>query len=687
MKHTLPLYGTGVGLFKKSSLTATITALCLFVFALSGFAQGPGSPYVDAGEDIALACGEDCAELTADFLDTGETDQYRVMSIPYDTPYPFSGLANPISVNQDDVWSNIINLPFDFCFFGDVKSQVVIGSNGIISFNTNQAGGYCSWVLGSNDRIPTSNIHENSIMLFQDIDPRYGNNQIGWELFGDAPNRALVVSFFNVPYYNFANPNNSATSTFQMVLYETTNAIEFFVESKPNPHNHISSPINGGLAVLGIQNATGNQGYTPPGRNTSVWEATREAWRFMPSGESNVDFAWLNEDGEVIGTEATITVCPTETETTYTARAIWTNCNGDEVLVTDEVTVTKSDPFTMDLGGDQTFCDVPEYQITAELTGADPNDATFLWSTGETTQSIIVTESGTYSVEVAVDDCVVTDSVTIDLGKSPEIDLGEDRITCFNEPEILDATPTNYPDPSVLNYQWSKDGEILEDETEPTLEVFETGIYSVLVIKDDCFSTDSIAIIAADDLIVDVVMDGYPTSGRDIEVCPNEPHLLRALTEETEVSFQWFLNGDPIAGATSDTLEIALEDGTMGTQTYSVEISSGACIGSDSIDVRLYPGGRCVISQGLSPNGDGFNDNLDLTFLSDRTGIRNLQIFNRYGTVVYEQNNYKNQWFGQSKDGKELPTGTYYYVIDLDGDDPVYGRQATGWIYVNQKTN
>lgn len=667
-----------------------ILSLCLFFIYQNGTAQGtsqgPGSPYVDAGDDVILECGEDCTELTADFLNTGETTSYEISTIPYNTPYPFMDLENRVSVNIDDTWSPVINLPFDFCFFGDVYSQVVIGSNGIISFDVSQANGFCSYTLGAREAIPDPGIHTNAIMLFHDINPAHGDNQIGWELFGESPNRALVVSYYNVPYYNFSNPNNTAVSTFQMVLYETTNAIDFFVESKPDPHGHVSSPINGGRAVLGIQNAAGDQGYTPPGRNTGVWEATEEAWRFMPTGDSNVTFAWLDEDGEIISTDQTITVCPEDEITTYTAKAIWLNCNGDEITVSDSVTVTKSSPFSVDLGENQEFCDVPEYEILAEIIDGDPTEATFLWNTGETTQSITVSESGTYSVDVSIGDCTVTESVDIEFNDSPEIYLGEDRSSCFGEPEILNAAPANYPDPEILTYQWNLNGEIISGETGPTLEAFEPGYYGVTVAFKNCISEDFIMISPADDLLVNVIMEDYgPAPAGGIEICPNEPHLLKAMTEEEDITYQWYLNGDEIAGATNNTLEISLESGTMGTQTYSVIISSNGCTGTDEIDIRLFSGGNCIISQGLTPNGDGYNDNLDLTFLSNRTGIRNMQIFNRYGTKVYEQNNYVNQWAGQSNDGKELPTGTYYYVIDLNGDDPVYGRQTTGWIYLNQK--
>ena len=81
----------------------------------------------------------------------------------------------------------------------------------------------------------------------------------------------------------------------------------------------------------------------------------------------------------------------------------------------------------------------------------------------------------------------------------------------------------------------------------------------------------------------------------------------------------------------------------------------------------------CVIPKGISPNNDGFNDGFDLAVFHPI----DLKIFNRYGTVVYEHGEgYTNQWSGQDKNGRMLPTSTYYYVFKTFFDTYV------GWVYV-----
>jgi gliding motility-associated-like protein len=84
-----------------------------------------------------------------------------------------------------------------------------------------------------------------------------------------------------------------------------------------------------------------------------------------------------------------------------------------------------------------------------------------------------------------------------------------------------------------------------------------------------------------------------------------------------------------------------------------------------------------LIPKGISPNGDGLNDTFNLTGFN----VKQLNIFNRYGALVYSRTNYQNEWSGQSGKGQELPDGTYYYVIERNDSSEV----KTGWIYINRE--
>ena len=61
----------------------------------------------------------------------------------------------------------------------------------------------------------------------------------------------------------------------------------------------------------------------------------------------------------------------------------------------------------------------------------------------------------------------------------------------------------------------------------------------------------------------------------------------------------------------------------------------------------------------ITPNGDGFNDILHIDYL-DLYDVKILTIYNRWGTPVYQSDDYQNDW-----DGGNVADGVYFYVLDL----------------------
>lgn len=105
---------------------------------------------------------------------------------------------------------------------------------------------------------------------------------------------------------------------------------------------------------------------------------------------------------------------------------------------------------------------------------------------------------------------------------------------------------------------------------------------------------------------------------------------------------------------------------------YELVITQGSCSTTETINVLSA---ACGIQKGISANNDGLNDYFDL----EAYNVKQLKIFNRYGTSVYSKANYQNEWYGQSDSGDELPDGTYYYVIEFRDI-----QTKTGWIYINR---
>src|SRR5690606_4330008 len=116
------------------------------------FDPAPGCPLVEADvfddqEEMLLGpyifCeGDDPVQLslTATYFDVGDTSEYVVESIDYNPPFPFTG-GSAISLPNDDQWSNVVQLGFDFCFFEEAYNKVLVATNGAITFSISGFGG------------------------------------------------------------------------------------------------------------------------------------------------------------------------------------------------------------------------------------------------------------------------------------------------------------------------------------------------------------------------------------------------------------------------------------------------------------------------------------------------------------------------------------------------------------------
>jgi gliding motility-associated-like protein len=76
-----------------------------------------------------------------------------------------------------------------------------------------------------------------------------------------------------------------------------------------------------------------------------------------------------------------------------------------------------------------------------------------------------------------------------------------------------------------------------------------------------------------------------------------------------------------------------------------------------------------IIPNTFTPNGDGINDVWNIEKIENYPNCT-VNIFNRYGEKVYASVGYSVPWDGTYK-GSPLPTGTYYYVIDLKKNNPL----------------
>lgn len=205
---------------------------------------------------------------------------YDIDTIPYN-PDPFT--AGSQLTLGDDQFSPVILLPFSFCFFDSVFNSVLIGSNGFLSFNLASSGGYCIWPISA--PAPGGGAPGWSIMgPWQDLFPPAGGT-IKWDVAGIAPYRRFIVSYHQIQMFACSGMLFSQ----QIILYETTNVIEFHILNKP-----VCSAWNNGGAIQGIMRDVTR--YTiVAGRNyPTQWTAVNDGIRFSPVGGPCVGPAPVN---------------------------------------------------------------------------------------------------------------------------------------------------------------------------------------------------------------------------------------------------------------------------------------------------------------------------------------------------------------------------------------------------------
>lgn len=217
---TLP-YRHSRGTHMKHSYYPFSLLLALFLSVLAN-AQSPTICPINAGPNQSI-CTPNCANLSGTFVPTYATTNYTPSLITY-APDPYNA-GTAISLG-DDQWSAAVSIGFNFCFYGQVHSQCLIGANGLISFDLTPALGYCQWPISA--AVPTTSDPMNTIMgPWQDLYPP-GGGTIKYAVYGAAPCRRFVVSWYQVPMYSCT----TTLCTQQLVLYETTNIIDNFIQTK-----------------------------------------------------------------------------------------------------------------------------------------------------------------------------------------------------------------------------------------------------------------------------------------------------------------------------------------------------------------------------------------------------------------------------------------------------------------------
>ncbi|GAC1382401.1 MAG: hypothetical protein NVSMB45_08460 [Ginsengibacter sp.] len=150
--------------------------------------------------------------------------------------------------------------------------------------------------------------------------------------------------------------------------------------------------------------------------------------------------------------------------------------------------------------------------------------------------------------------------------------------------------------------------------------------------------------------------------GSDIEILENEFSTLHPQIKGNIISYLW----TPGQNMDNPNIKEPVIKG-INDQQYKLTIKDAkGCLASDKIMINVLK--PIVIPNTFTPNGDGINDKWMVDFLHQYKNAR-VQIFNRYGQLVFESKGYNSPWDGTFK-GQPVPFGTYYYIIEIGHGKP-----------------
>ncbi|HLA56365.1 MAG TPA: gliding motility-associated C-terminal domain-containing protein [Flavobacterium sp.] len=261
--------------------------------------------------------------------------------------------------------------------------------------------------------------------------------------------------------------------------------------------------------------------------------------------------------------------------------------------------------------------------------------------TGSWSPALNNTATTIYTFTPTAGQCALTATLTITVNQTTTPTFTAVAPVCSGT--ALDALPTSSN--NGITGSWS-----------PALDNTATTTYMFTPTAGQCASTATLTITI-----------NAPPDFTISEGCNGVSYTLSAVQNNASNSLYAWFNPAGTQIGTESSVAIA----TSGV--YQLVITQNGCSSApESINVLST---LCGIQKGISANNDGLNDYFDL----EAYNVRQLKIYNRYGTNVYSKANYQNEWYGQSDKGDELPDGTYYYVIDFSDQ-----KTKTGWIYINR---
>lgn len=158
-------------------------------------------------------------------------------------------------------------------------------------------------------------------------------------------------------------------------------------------------------------------------------------------------------------------------------------------------------------------------------------------------------------------------------------------------------------------------------------------------------------------------------SGSAVDLTASIDPFIITLGESATVSVEGQEAGTNITWSPDETLDNSASASTIATPetstTYTVTSTIGSCSVSDQVTITV--GDPLRIFTAFTPNGDGINDGWTIDGI-ERFEDALVNVYDRWGQNVFRSLGYGSPWDGTNR-GKFLPTGAYFYVIELNSLD------------------
>ncbi|MBS1742139.1 MAG: gliding motility-associated C-terminal domain-containing protein, partial [Bacteroidetes bacterium] len=349
---------------------------------------------------------------------------------------------------------------------------------------------------------------------------------------------------------------------------------------------------------------------------------------------------YTNETG---GTGTAVAPVPSSTavsSTTYYVSSTLGVCEGPRATLTVTINVTPNEPF---VGDPLNYC---QNTIVAPLTASGVNLLWYSSPTGGTGSPMAPADytsyvgTTVYYVSQTIGVCEGPRSaITVNINPYPNLGADQRDTVCFGE--TVDLT-TKY-DTTGLTFGWFITG---HEITNPQA-VGETGVYQLQATNNvGCADTANVYVIIMPKVI--------PSAGHDTTAIKGVPHQLMA---SGGVSYSW----SPAYLLNTPDVQFPLATLDHDQQFVVTVTDAKGCSATDKVMVKVYNGPTYYVPNAFTPNGDGLND----IFRVVPVGVEYtdwFRIFNRYGQLVFETNEWMKGWDGTFK-GKKQPVGSFVWMV------------------------